>query len=76
MIAFFDVRKFNPNAPSNHTPSSAACYRRHKQAKSNLYEERVREVEHAFFTPLVFTTSGGASPLTDTFLKHLATKLA
>ena len=74
--AFFDVRIFNPNAPSNHTSSSAACYRRHEQAKRNQYEERIREVEHASFTPLVFTTSGGASPLTSTFLKHLASKLA
>lgn len=41
-----------------------------------MYEERVREVEHASFTPLVFATSGGASPLTSTFLKHLASKLA
>ena len=56
--AFFDVRIFNPNSPSNHTSSSAACYRRHKQAKRNLYEERIHEVERALFTPLVFTTSG------------------
>ena len=74
--AFFDVRIFNPNAPSNHTPSCAANYRRHEKAKRNLYEERIREVEHATFTPLVLTTSGGASPLTSTFLKHLASRLA
>ena len=64
--AFFDVRIFNPNAPSNHTSSSAACYRCHEQAKRNLYEECIHEVEHASFTPLVFMTSGGASPLTST----------
>ena len=72
--AFFDVRIFNPNAPSNHT-SSATCYCRHEQAKWNQYEECIREVERASFTPLVFTTSGGTSPLTSTFLKHLASKL-
>ena len=33
-------------------------------------------MEHATFAPLVFTTSGGASPLTSTFLKHLASRLA
>ena len=71
----FDVRIFNPNAPSNHTPSCAANYRRHEKTKRNMYEERIREVEHAFFTPLVFTTLGGASPLTGTFLKHLASRL-
>ena len=72
----FDVRIFNRNAPLNHNSSSAACYRRHEQAKQNLYKERICEVERASFTPLVFTTSGGASPLTSTFLKHLAPKLA
>ena len=74
--ALFDIRIFNPNAPSNHTPSCAANYRHHEKAKRNLYEEQIREVEHATFTPLVFTTSGGASPLTSTFLKHLASRLA
>ena len=74
--AFFDVRIFNPNTPSNHTPSCAANYHHHEKAKMNLYEERIREVEQATFTPLVFTTSGGASPLTSTFLKHLASRLA
>ena len=39
-----------------------------------VFEECIREVEHAPFTPLVFTTSGGASPLTTTFLKHLGSK--
>ena len=34
------------------------------------------KVERASFTPLVFNTSGGASPLTTTFLKHLASLLA
>ena len=66
--------QFNPNAPSNH--SSAACYHCHEQAKRNLYETRFHEVERALFAPLVFTTSGGASLLTSTFLKHLASKLA
>ena len=74
--AFFDVRIFKPNAPSNHTPSCAANYCCHEKAKRNMYEERIREVEHASFTPLVFPTSGGASPLTSTFLKHLASRLA
>ena len=74
--AFFDVRIFNPNAPSNHTSSSAACYHRHEQAKRNLYEEPIHEVERASFTPLVFMTSGGASTLTSTCLKHLSSKLA
>ena len=73
---FFDVNIFNPNAPSNRTSSLSSCYRRHERAKRNKYEERILEVERASFTPLVFNTSGGASPLTTTFLKHLASLLA
>ena len=41
---FFDVRVFNPHAPSNHHPR---CYRRHELVKKRQYEQRVREVEHA-----------------------------
>ena len=54
--SFFDVRVFNPGAPSNHPFKSA--YRRHEREKRRQYEQRVREVEHGHFTPLVFTTTG------------------
>ena len=75
---FFDVNIFNPNAPSNRTSSLTSCYHRHEWAKRSKYEEQIREMERASFTPLVFNTSGGASPLTctTTFLKHLASLLA
>ena len=35
------------------------AYRRHEREKRRQYEQRVREVEHGHFTPLVFTTTGG-----------------
>ena len=73
---FFDVRVFNPNAPSYRINSPASCYRHHEQAKRNKYEERICEVEHASFTPLIFSVTGGASPLTTTYLKHLSSLLA
>ena len=47
---FFDVRIFNPYAPSNHCKP----YRQHETSKRRQYEERVREVEHGNFSPLVF----------------------
>ena len=74
--ALFDVRIFNPLAQSNRSAFLASVYRRHKRAKQNMYEERVRKVERASFTPLIFSTSGGASRLTTTFLQHLASRLA
>ena len=56
--------------------SATSCYRQHERAKRKKYEERVVEVEKASFTPLVFSTLGGASSLTTIFLKHLASLLA
>jgi len=31
--------------------------------KKRMYEERVREVEHGTFTPLVFSCTGGTGPM-------------
>ncbi len=74
--AFFDVRVFNPFAPSYRSSPIATVYRRHEKEKRDQYEERVREVERASFTPLVFAATGGASGLTTAFLKRLASLLA
>ena len=57
--AFFDVRVFHPNAPSYRNSNIPSIYRRHEQAKKREYGDRVREVELASFTPLVFATTGG-----------------
>jgi len=47
-------------------------YRQHQCAKRRAYEERVRGIEHAYFSPLVFSTSGGMDPSTTVTYKHLA----
>ena len=56
---FVDVRIFNPNAESyrNYTPQSCLC--RLEQDKRRQYDQRIRELQHASFSPLVFSTSGG-----------------
>ena len=51
--ALFDVRVFSPFASSNHS-SLPAVYRRQEQEKRRKYGQRVREVEHASFVPLIF----------------------
>lgn len=38
--------------------------------------ERICNVEHASFTPLVFTTAGGMGPSASTFYKHLSSRLS
>jgi len=50
--AFVDVRVFNPSAQSNHHAPLSFIYHKHEQEKRRQYDQRVREVEHATFTPL------------------------
>ena len=73
---FFDVRVLNPLAQSNTTPTPSACYRRHEKEKQRAYEQRIREIEHASFTPIVLSTTGGMGPIATTFYKRLADRLA
>ena len=67
--AFFDVRVFYPNAPSNRS----YAYRKHELLKKREYgHQRVRDVERGVFTHIVFTTTGGMGREAATFYKRLA----
>ncbi len=74
--AFFDVRVFNPNAPTYRSLQLATVYHRHEREKQRMYEQRVHEVELGSFTPLVFSTSGGMAKSTTIAYKRLASMLA
>ena len=74
--AFFDVRVFNPYAQSHRSSTLAQCYRRNEQEKKRSYEERVREVEHGSFSPLIFSTSGGLGPIATVVYKRIASLIA
>ena len=76
IIAFFDVRVFNPFAESNQSPCSAATFRRHEAEKRRAYEERIQEVERGSFTPLVFSSSAGMGKAATVTYKHLASLLS
>ena len=56
--AFFDVKVFRPNASSYRNTEIPAFYRQQENAKKREYGDRIREVEYAVFTPLVFSTTG------------------
>ena len=73
---YFDVRVFNPHAPSNRCADLSSCYRKHERLKKNSYEQRIREVEHGTFTPLVLAATGGLGSEANTFYKRLASLLA
>ena len=70
---FFDVQVFNPHAPSNRHPN---CYRKHELEKKRRYEQPVREIEHASFTPLVLSATGGMANQATVFYKRLASCLS
>ena len=57
--AFFDVRVYHPNAVSYRDLEPQQIYRIHENEKKRLYSERVLDIEHGTFTPLVLTTTGG-----------------
>ena len=73
---FMDVRIFNPHAPSNKQTTLTSCYRKHERLKKRAYEQRVRETEHATFTPLVLSATGGMGMEATIFYKRLASFLA
>lgn len=73
--AFFDVRVFNPHAPSNRQPLPT-CYRKHENQKKRAYEQRVREVERGSFTPLVMALTGGLGKAASVCYKRLASLIS
>ena len=68
----FDVKVFNPNASSYRGSQVSSLYRKFEKDKRRKYEQRIREIEMASLTSLVFSTSGGMSGCTNVFFKRLA----
>ena len=73
---YFNVRVFNPHAPSNRHINPRSTYRKHGRIKKRAYKQRIREIEHATFTPLVLSAAGGLAREATTFYKRLASMLA
>ena len=72
----FDVRVINLYARSNGSENMQAMFCRHDIMKRRAYEQRIREVEHATFVPLVFSLTGGAGNSANSCLKRRVTLLA
>ena len=73
---YFDVRVFNPHAPSNRHANPSACYRKHEKEKKRAYENRILQIEHSSFTPLVLASTGGLGPAASSTYKRVASLLA
>ena len=52
--AFFDARVFDPNTSSYRKMQLPSAHRLHDRQKQRSYNQRVREIEHGSFKPLVF----------------------
>ena len=59
---FFDIRVFNPFASCYSRSPLSRCYITNELEKRRAYDEKVREVERACFSLLVFSASGGMGP--------------
>ena len=73
--AFFDVRVFHAQAPTNASKPIPAMYVTHENEKKRVYNARVLQIERATFTPLVFSTSGGMGKEAHALVKCLAQKM-
>ena len=75
--AFFDIRVFHPQAQTNASIKTVpGMYTHHEQLKKRHYNNRVINVEKGTFTPLVFSTSGGAGQEATRFMKTVAQKIS
>ena len=74
--AFFDVRVFNPFAPSYRNQKLDSTFAGNEREKKRAYSQRVLQVEHGSFTPLIFAHSGGSSRETEKFISVLSTKIS
>ena len=73
--AYFDVKVISPFARSYLPLSHLQLYHMADQAKMREYKERITEVDHGDFNPLIFTTAGGMSMRSHIVLKRLGQAL-
>ena len=67
---------FNPLAPSYSNLTLKASHKSNENRKKRKYNDRVLQVEHGSFTPLVFTNFGGMGVEGSNFYKKISEKLA
>ena len=76
---FVDMRIFNPfTPPPPHIPEPANVHmlQNSREDEKRAYEQRICEVEHATFTPLVLSVTGGMVNEASHFYKRVASQLA
>jgi hypothetical protein len=74
--AYFDVKVVSPFARSYAHLTQASLLNSAEKTKMREYAKRIKEIEHADFNPLVFSTMGAMAPQTQIVVKKLAEKLS
>ena len=69
-MAFFDVRVFNRIAKRYVHRGTSKAYQLNKKEKNRNYNERILEVEHGSFTPIVMSAYGGIGKEGNKFFQH------
>jgi hypothetical protein len=70
------VRIYNPFAQTHKNKPLSSVYVAQEREKRRAYEQRVREVEHGSFTPLIFSACGSMAKSATATYKRLAALLA
>ena len=73
--AFLDVRVFNPMAKSYLNQPLATTYNSLEKSKKGKYNERILNVEHGTFTPLILSCFGGMGTEAKRFFNRLGVKV-
>ena len=74
--AFFDIRVFNPVAGRYRNSKIPKACELNEKEKKRQYNQRVLNIEHGSFTPLVFTAMGGIGRESKLFYKRFSELLA
>ena len=75
-LAFFDVRVFNPFAKTHFNTKLESAFDRNETSKKSEYNERVINIEHGSFTPVVLSAYGGFGRETSRFISALISKIS
>ena len=74
--AFFDVRVINPFAQRYKNQSPQASFITNEREKKRGYNQRIIQIEHGTFSPLVFSPYGGCGREAEKVISMLAGKIA
>ena len=74
--SFYDVKIFKPSAPTNRIKDNKDSYLLHENLKCLKNPNTIVDIERGFFSPLIFATTGGASPITHKPIRRIPSLIA